>query len=371
MIKGKRTIYVLHVERQSVQGRHNYSVDLGSGTQVSLGRVRAKGIKIPFGFVKRKGTNILDTGLDVMIENPYYSRDLNELDQEFKPGSNWVDKYDSIKDREQIDKQTYYEILDNVPQGYYTSVCNMRTMVEIGADAQALRDSHPTFLEKFSVFLNEGVNTFPSTSQRGRLGQLVCERHPKIANSRDLINPDYHEFYIGSAEEATIEKNRKIDKVMDAIADLREVQRNYSQFTSYQLAVVLDLLQGDSSDATVELTLKDYIWESKKTNKGKQEERLSNFRDKYDLLKNDPDRLYIQYLIKQALNTGVFLTSGTRHIMWPNKKGIDNLYDLGTNMKKIERMFFEQLELYDPSIDADNWFADLERELKMKGVRTK
>lgn len=326
---------------------------------------------MPIGFVRRKGTNILDTGLDEVIDNPFYERELNELDDSNKPGSHWVDKYDSLKQREKIDLQTYYEILDNMPQGTYTSVSGLKTMAEIGTDVETMKATKPTFLDKFNVFLSEGTNIFANDSQRGRLGQLACERHPKVANSRDLVNEDVHEFYIGSAEEAVVEKNRKINRVMDALADLREVQRNYDQFTSYQMAVILDLVTGDTSDATVELALKDFVWEKKKSNKGTQVVRLDEFASKYEMLKNDPDRLYIQYLIKQALNTGVFMTSGTRHIMWPNKRGMDNLYDLGTNTRKIEQMFFEQLELYDPGIDAENWYNDLVTELKLKGVRTR
>lgn len=371
MSLGKKTIYVLHVQRRSVQGRHNYSVDLGNGTTVSAGRVRAKGVQIPFGFVRKTGTNILDTGLDEMIENPFYERELNELDDAVKPGSHWIKDYDSIKERESIDKQTYFEILDNVPAGTYTSVCGSRTMAEVGANPDEVRDHKPTFLEKFSIYLKEGTNVFRNDTQRGRLGQLVCERNPKIANSRELVNEDFHEFYIGSAEEAIIEKNRKIDRVMDAVADLKEVQRNYDQFTSYQMAVVLDVVQGDASPATVEMSLKDFVWVEKKNNQGTQEARIKEFRDKYELLKSDPDRLYIQYLIKQAMNTAVFRTSGSRHIMWPNKKGMDNLFDLGTNMNKIEKMFLEQFNLYDPGIDSENWFKDLENELKMKSVKTR
>lgn len=371
MSTGKKTIYVLHVQRQSVQGRHNYSVDLGNGTTVSAGRVRAKGVQIPIGFVRKKGTNILDTGLDELIDNPYYERELNDIDDHYKPGSKWVDRYPEIMKREKIDLQTYYEILDNVPQGHYTSVCGTKTMAEIGPDAEALKESKPTFLERFKVYLKEGTNRFTNTTQRGRLGIQACLKHPKVANSRELINADYHEFYIGSAEEAVIEKNRRIDRVMDAVANLKEVQRKYDQFTSYQMAIVLGIAQGDTSDATVEMQLKDYIWKEKKTQEGTQAQRIEEFEEKYETLKQDPDRLYIQYLIKQALNTGVFRTSGDRHIMWPNKKGMPNLFDLGTNMKKIEKMFFEQFTLYEPEIDADNWFKDLETELRIKGVRTR
>lgn len=373
MRKGTKTVYVVAATRQSVQGRHNYSVDLTNGTKVTMERSRAKGINIPIGFV-RQGSK-LKTGMDVILDNPYYQLELNELDDNDKPGSHWVDKYDAIKTREKIDRQTLYEFLDNVPQGTYSSVVGRSTMAEIGADVQKFIKETSNFLETFSVYLHEGVNPFSDNTQRGRLGILACENHPKVARNRDLFNPDMHEFYIGSEEEAVVLKNRKIDRVMDTVADLKLLQREHPKFDMYQIAVVLGIAQGDVKETTLEMLLKDFVWEAKKTNEGTQEERLDKFDAIFSLLKENPDRLYIRYLMKQALNSGVFQISGARHVMWPNKKGYPNLYDLGTNVPKIENMFLEQYNLYTPMENADqesdNWYFDLERDLKARGIRCK
>lgn len=373
MRKGTKVLYVLPVERQSAQGRHNYSVDLSNGTRVSIGRSKAKGINIPVGFVRNGGK--LQTGLDEILDNPFYGLDINEVPDEDKPGSHWVDKFKEISGREKIDKQTLYEYLDNVPQGTYTSKVGRSTMAEIGANLQQFLREQETFLEGFSIYLHEGTNRFEDSSQRGRLGILICENHPKISRSRDLVNPDEHEFYIGSEEEAVVLKNRKIDKVMDAVADLKILRRDHPAIDSYMVAVVLDLVKGDVKPSTMELLLKDYIWEPKKTNFGTQEERIMKFNDSYELLKDNPDRFYIRYLMKQALNSGVFLVSGARHLMWPNKKGYPNLYDLGTNYQKVENMFLEQYKLFEPMDNPDqepeNWYRDLENDLKMRGIKCK
>lgn len=369
MSTGNKTIYVLQVERQSQQGRHNYSVDLDSGQKISLKRSKARGIKIPIGFVRKGNSNILNTGLDKIVDNPYYGVEYDQLDDDRKPGSNWINRYNSIKEMERIDLQTLYEMMDDVAPGTYTSQCGTLNMFEVGADVEKVKRAEPVFLEQFSVYLGEGVNVFSSNTQRGRLGILACERHPKVANSKQEIDISFHEFYIGSAEEAVLEKNRKIDNVMESIGYLQDVLKNYDDFTTYQLAVILDVAQGNVSPATVEMNLKDFVWREKKTTRGTQEDRISEFNKTYDILTEDPNRIYIKYLVKQAINSGVFLTSGSRNLMWPAKKGYDNLYNLGSNIKKIENMFYQQLEIYDSGSDAENWFHDLENDLKQRGVK--
>ena len=77
MIKGQK-IYVVHVPRTSAQGRHTYEYKRDDGTTSSMGRTRSKGISIPFSFV-RNGNQLL-TGLDELIDNPYY-----EFIKKFKP----------------------------------------------------------------------------------------------------------------------------------------------------------------------------------------------------------------------------------------------------------------------------------------------
>jgi len=365
MITGEK-IYVVSVQRQSVQGRHNYSFDLTSGTSVPANRSKAKGIKIPLSFPKETATNTLITGMDEQVENPYYKQDLETLPVEKKPGSHWVERYDKISSQQTISLQTLLEILDNEPEGTYNAKSGAPLMQNY-LDTKAITDSSPTLLDNFRIYLHEGVNVFSGDTKRGRLGILVCKKNPKVAPSKDEINPDYHEFYIGEAEEQIKEQNKKIDWVMEGLNKLGTLLKDYDKFTAYQIATILDLVKGDVTDNTVEAELKQYIWEQKRTKQGKQEERIQNFSALFDELTKDRDRIYIKYLIKQAVNTLVFTTSGG-YYFWSSKKQYDNLYK-HTDVKKLETMFYNELERYDPDIEGDNWFKALEDELKTKKVR--
>ena len=104
MIKGQK-VYVVHVPRTSAQGRHTYEYKRDDGTTISMGRTRSKGISIPFSFV-RNG-NQLVTGLDELIDNPYY--ELSKEQVNF--GSNWFSNFDTVTSQKQITLQMLYEIM--------------------------------------------------------------------------------------------------------------------------------------------------------------------------------------------------------------------------------------------------------------------
>jgi hypothetical protein len=139
-------------------------------------------------------------------------------------------------------------------------------------------------------------------------------------------------------------------------------------FSRYQMSVILDLVTGEASDSLVEMSLKNHIWEQRKVSKGTQEERIIQFLEQYDLLLKDKDKVYIRYMIQQAINTGLFYLTGGKHF-WRSQKGIENLYNLGTSKTKIENMLYQEMEAYDPDLTDDNVYYKLLSELKQKGIK--
>lgn len=368
MIRGER-IFVTNVPRKSVQGRDQYAYRLDDGTAISSGRTRSRGISIPFGFIKRGKT--LATGLDEMVDNPFYDLELTELNSDLKIGSNWFGKYDSVKAVKMISRQMLYEILDDVSEGTYTSQINTPSMSEVLTDTNMLKDVRRTYLEGFRIYLNEGTNVFDSSTTRGRLAIQVCKNHPKIASNKNDVNESLHEFYIAEEEEGVRETNRKIDTVMEGLQKLGDLFAKYDMFTRYQMGVTLDIIAGDVSDSLVEMNLKNYIWEQKSNKQGSQVERINNFVEMFDLLARDKDRLYIKYMLKQAVNSGIMMIQSGQYI-WKSQKGIENLYRLGTSVSKIENMLFNEMEAYDPDSNAeDNVYYRLNNELKSKGIKCK
>lgn len=366
MITDKK-IYVMSVPRKSIQGRADYTVETSSGRRLSVGRTRAKGIQIPFGFIKDSSNHFI-TGLNEHVDNPFYGQELKQLPSHLKVGAVWTDSYDSIKEREKIDLQTLFEILDNREKGTYTSRSGM-PMMTMGNNKQAFKEITPSFFDDFSIYLSEGTNTFTGTTHRGRLAIQICELHPRIANSKELINEDIHEFYIGEAEEGLKEQNKEIDLVITGLGNYDRLKKDYEPFTEYQVAVILGLVRGEASAALIENQMKNYLWEQKKNTFGTQDERIKAFNDYFDLLKEDKDAIYITYLVKQALNTGTVFYDGG-YYYWKSQKGKPELFK-HYNRKKLETLLYNHLQDYDPNDDRINHFKEFEDELKEKGVKCK
>ena len=370
MTYGNKKIYVLPVPRESAQGRGSYSLVSSSGNYIPMGRQVAKGVTITLGFVERaESPSRLYTGLDDLVTNPYYEQELGSLPSDIRPGTLWEAKYPTISKMEKISKQTLFEILDNVPENFYTASKNIGGMYTM-YDGTTDNKEQPNFLEKFKIYLEDGVNVFTSETSRGRLGIQVCETHPLVARVKEQINPDIHRFYIGSEQEALVEKNERRSVQTKALGKLAKVYEEYPEFLAYQFAIVLDLVKGTVTNASVKLALDDFLWEQKKTAEGTLDERITRFNSIFDEFEKDKDMLNIRYLVKQAFNANVISNVGGS-MFWRSKKSIENLYKLGTNIGKIETMFYNELLRYDPMSEEDNWYIELVNELESKGVKCK
>jgi hypothetical protein len=84
--------------------------------------------------------------------------------------------------------------------------------------------------------------------------------------------------------------------------------------------------------------------------------------------KEGMNKLHIMYIVQQAINTRVFYIAGGQYF-WTSKKGIANLYKLGTNIRSIYNMFAQEKLTYNEGSGQENIYGDLIDELKHKGVR--
>lgn len=357
-------IYVLPVPRVSAQGRNNYDFVTNEGTSIPAGRSRSKGVKLAFKFAREE--NRLMTGFDEMITNPFYGLDC--------PAPQWLGVWESIKNQQEINLQTVYEIKDNVPQGTYTSTVTTPLMSNAMNDIDLAKSvaTKQTDLEKFTLHLDtEGANVFDSSTSRGRLGIALCKNHPRIAPNASSANSDIHEFYIGEEEQAVKEKVEKRDMLLDSLSNLGDLLKNYNVDTQLQVATILKLIYSEASPAVVKSTLQEYLFEEKKNAFGNQAERMEKFNTVYNLLTKEPDRVYIKYLVEQAVKNHVILMDGGKYI-WKSQRGIDNYYDLGIKTTSVENLFLREYEVFDAKdVNPDNAYYKLSQELKGYGVKIK
>lgn len=355
-------IFVISVQRPSAQGRSHYEYRGSDGSSLSLSRTRARGAVVPVKF--HRIDNRLITGLEQNVTNPFKGLECK--------ASNWLNNWKAIEDADELSLQQVYEIKDNAVPGTYTSIVTTPTMIQAmnaGTKLVERIENERTYLENFTCYLEEGVNVFSAETERGRWTIQLCKNHPIVAKSGNEVNHDLHEFYIGEEEEAVKEKVEKRNTVMVGLSNLGTLVKNYPHFTQQQVMTILKLNYADTSEKTTLSNLQEYVFEDRKTGLGTQVERIENFNKLYELLEKEPDRVYIKYLVEQAIKNYVILLEGGKYI-WRSQKGIDNFYSLGVKGHTVENLFLQEYELYDPKDpNPDNAYFKLTNELKGFGVK--
>lgn len=348
-------MFVYPGPRVSPQGRNNYSFVRSDGTQVPAGRTFARKADKRYCFPLDKSGMKLKTGLDTLIDNPFQNEEfVNKYVKD-----QWASRVDELTGKEQITMQTYLEVVHNRKPGTYTDEKQISQPFDVEAKEN-------TFFEKYSVSLKDGTNIFTSDTIDGQIAMLCMKMSLSIANSKEEYNPSFHDFYIGQEHEAAQEKATKRQKQAKAIATISNIRDNFDDFVEYQIAVVLRLVHGPVNPIVVREKIDNYLWVQDKG----LIERLEKFQSvTKDIKKKESmERLYLRYIFQQALNTRVISIAGGSFI-WHSKKGIQNLYNLGTKESTILNMFYTEMQVYDPSLKADNFYGDLINELLGKGVK--
>lgn len=363
----KKTIIVKPVPRISAQNRHEYYYRDGE-TAIPAGRTKARNAADRYGFVSAKDGKNLKTGMDKIITNPYYNKSIDEVAENIRPKGEWELQYEQLSSTEKITMQTYLEIVHNQPKGTYSPVRTMSDMTKM----KPLNKEHlSSFLEEFGCRLVDGTNIFTSGTPDNDLAILVVENHPKIAPSREDVNPDMHNFYIANVDEELVEETKLKDRFMELVAAGQDLLDNMDSFVAYQVGVILKLFKGKPTMTAIRKVIQEFVTTQARTEKGTLEERYQMFMEIYKLAKGDTEaraKMYVMYLIRQAINESIFHVSKGSYF-WVSQKDNENWYALGSSYKTIIDRFIQEYVAYDPGIVPENFFAYLEEEVGRKNLQ--
>jgi hypothetical protein len=356
------TMYLNPVERVSVQGRGQYSYIDSLGQAVPMNRSFSKTAGKRYSFPPTIDGMSVKTELSRLVINPWYGLDVDNLPPEKVVSQKWVDTLHQIKDKEQISKQLELEMRFDLDEGMLTNVKNLHFNIKMRG-----KEDKPNFLETFFIVLYDRANRFTDETLRGALAIELARVSGKIAEKKSIVNINRHDFYISEENEDAIERTAKQDIVNDAITNLTLLRRKHTFFTRYQVGVVLGKVKGTVSESILKDELNKFI-----NTKGKdQMQNIKEFQRLYDMIdegQKGMDKLQIEYVVKQAINSNVIGISGGNYT-WHSKKGVDNLYNLGTKHSNVIKLFTGEFMKYDPDSDQENWYGDLITELRQKSIR--
>jgi len=360
-------MYIEPLQRTSVQGRAAYTYITPGGEAVNAGRSFAKDVGKVHNFpANADGTSIV-TKLSRMVDNPWYGKEpsnVNDgLPEHYHVGADWMNQVTRLVKDHQITKQLELEVRFNKPEGFLTDKKNLHYDIR-----SRNKTAEPNYLETFKAIFYDRTNRFDDTTLRSALIMELARVAKRIAPTKNEANPSKHDFYIGVEDQAVVEKNYKQDIINDAITDLTLLRRNHTGFVRYQIAIVLGLVKGMVSEATLKGAFNNYITLNSKD----QMNNIEKFNEIITMLaegRKGLEKLWIKYLLKQAVNVNVMgIKSG--HYLWYSKKGIDNLFDLGSNETKVYKLIYDEFIKYGEEDVVENLYKDLLEELKYKGVKT-
>lgn len=363
-----KIIFVYPVVKNSAVGRHNSTVVRRSdGHTISRKNGRSAGIQIPLVFEKDSRTNRFITGLDKFTANPFF-KDSNPNWGQLP--NIWNDEKTRLENQEEITIQEFYEITDRVPKGTYTNISGNKNMAQLALNKKAFDKQEPTFLDEFTYYFPTDMCTVLDSTQgsRSRLAIHLVENSKLVAKDKASVNEDKHLFYIGKAQEDNEAKKAKRIVLQKGYSISEKLEQIHDSFTRYQFAVLFNLTNDlEITDSNVIHYLSNYFWEEKVLNQPSKLERIKKAIKLYKLYQEDMEAFQIEYLHKQAMNTRVFRIEAGK-TFWVTKREIQNLYDLGVNLRNIKERFKKELEVHDPN-DADNMYVLLINDLKERGVR--
>lgn len=367
-------VFVTPVQRISAQGRdkrYYTSYTTGGSARVhNLNQTHESNTSVKIKFYYKATENKYVTGLDETVPNEFKGNP----EAIVAASSLWSEKAQEIAKHDSISLQTLYEIKDNVAPGYYTNlVTNDMTIFNFIHTPVGNPIPKCSFIEGFKLILYpNGLNRFTSDTVRGRMAIQLLKNHPQIAKTKQEANPDIHKFYISQEDEALHEKTRKQDLVNEAAYNIVELWKKETSLTRYQIACLLkdqyrtSIIKGDVNDERVKSAINEYIH----TGSAHQANNIETFNNYVDLLKTEEGkkRLLIEYMMVKAMDVN---TMGIQdgYYTWYSKRGIDNVYKLGTDLNKVIKFFGDEYEKYSPDEKGTNWFGELQDELVKKNVR--
>lgn len=348
-------IFISPVERVSALGRdrqvYTYideqTKELKTGQPMRKTKAQDAGVTLTF--IPDYENLRYITGLWEEIENPYYE-DPNVPE--------------SISKSKKITKQNLLEIKHNVLLNTYTS---QMTGGGIFKASRSKEKVETTFIEKFAVVLYDRPNRFTDETPRGELAITMLKNHPRVAPSKDEVNPSLHWFYISQENEEISEQMKRQDLIDSCTFEKITLFRQSSEMTTYKVGSLclysdgIPAVKGNMSFDAVKQQINTYLSAGKS-----QSHNCNKFLTIMELLKENKDLFEIKYLVQQALNTDVIkIRDG--YVFWTSQKDKPNLYKW-SSLEKLEGYLTQEM-LSQTTEDVQNGYSDLVKELIKKGVR--
>lgn len=331
-------VFVKLVERPTAQKRQGYVTRNGVKANVNfpraIGQNRSGGFHFSISTMK---SGKLNTGLDKIVENPFY-----ELPD--KLPSEW--RNSGIDKKQKISKQEYFEIKMNKPAGFLTSESRPLFENKIGKGL--------TYLQRFFKSFYETTVLDLDIVEEELTYYLLLQSHPdKCANSEEDKTP-FSRAYISQVNEDEVKVGKRNEIIENAVYKLVKLKNEQSESIIRKFATILEIIKGDVAFEKVKNSLSDFI--NQKTNK--QLEKIEKFNNLFKLLEDAKglETFEAKFLLQYSINNRVISDYQGKYI-WSSKKG--------TNLELLGRSYQEALSwLLD--IDNRNYREELEDELKAK-----
>ena len=355
-----KNIFLIPVERSSPQGKDRSMIEIGNRARPRRANRPAEA-QYPLSFEIDHTIKMVRSGMDGMITNPY--SDASELPVR------WKEHASEVLDKKELTVQEYMEILNNVPKGTYNPISTVYSMAEVQADRKKLVESKNTALTSFTYYLDfNNITPLSWANPKDRLAIFAAYMSQKIANSKAEVSPSHHEFYIAN-ESDTLDKKQEIRRTKTQAVSLLSKVLESNVFVQYQFAVLLKIGRGEMTQMQIDDELSSYVWSDKKINDLSSRERIRNFMELYEYYQTKPDKFYIDYLVEQAKNTGVFRLSNNKFYWISQRDSNEALYDLGYNLDKFKSKLKEEKELLTAETEDDNIYHMLLTDLDKKQTR--
>lgn len=368
-----KKVWVNPVERISYQGRHKqvYTVSTSQGIipTVSMRKTREDTTAAYYQFPYNPNTQKLETGLNTLVQNPFEGMSAQDILVSYKLSTSWQPLIENLTQKSEIKKQTLFEIRHGVEPDLYTDTVSY-TMTQMPSDLSQW--GKKSFLQSLNLTLYPRPNPFDNSTPRQELLMEMVTVLPQIAKTKNEVNSAYHDWYVSEEKEAEAEMAKKQEKIEEAMYYLHKLKKEYGQFITYQMAIILrdaqsqHILKGKVSHEGVCNALSEYVSPKNKY----QIKNIENFMKGMKLLETKEGRelLDIEYLVNQALNTNIINKRDNRYI-WHSKAGTPDVYDLGSSFREIVNFFYKEYTEFAPDTEFTNWYRDLREEVKAKNIQ--
>lgn len=366
------TIIVRPTTIESVQRRHLMPVRIGAGPGtpgIDTGKVtgsnKATGATDRLIFAGDREKGIFKTGLLEMVPNPFSKVPIEEIRGRYLLPNTWTDEIlTKVSKAEHITRQVEFEILDGVDYNFYTSTMS-RDM--LGAQVMPLSAKREkTFVEAFALTLNPGANTFSTDTSRGRFAIQLLRNNPDVAADIQSVNTSVHKWVIVQENEEVMEvvaSNRMENK---AVSLLTRLEEKHPEFAMYRIAVIHNLVRGETARQVVEAQLNGFI-KNKGSDKGK---RVGDFIETAELFFNNEERFNLLYYVAQARNLNLIYGDGG-YIFWGQMKETPERYKWPSLQALITFLESEQKKYTPSQTESDNAYGILITALKERGIKLK